>query len=218
MTGRVTGDVLADAKRLLSLMGIPWLEALEDGEAQASFMAAKGDVWAVGSKDYDCLLFGAPILARYLTLTGREYLPSKKGSRPLIPELVNLADNLEALGISRDQLVDLAMLVGTDFNDGVMGIGPKKGLALLRKYGMAEKFPEEVRSELPEDLDEVRNIFLHPRVLENYSLKSERPDPSGIIKFLCEERAFKRDRVQKVAVRLAESQSESDSQLGKWLA
>src|SRR5207245_7556333 len=118
----------------------------------------------------------------------------------------------------RYKLVDLAMLVGTDFNDRVMEIGQKKSLALLRKYGIAEKFPEEVRSELPEDLDEVRNIFLHPRVLENYSLKRERPDPSGIIKFLCEERAFKRDRVQKVAKRLTESQSESDSQLVKWLA
>ena len=218
MTGRVTGEILADAKRLLSLMGIPWLEALEDGEAQASYMAAKGDVWAVGSKDYDCLLFGAPILARYLTLTGREYLPSKKISRPLIPELVNLAENLEALGISREQLVDLALLVGTDFNEGVMGIGPKKGLALIRKYGAAEKFPEEIRAELPDDLDKVRNIFLHPRVLENYSSKRERPNPDGIIGFLCEERAFSRDRVQKVADRLVQAQYESDSQLGKWLA
>ena len=218
MTGRVTGDVLADAKRLLSLMGIPWLEALEDGEAQASFMAAKGDVWAVGSKDYDCLLFGAPILARYLTLTGREYLPSKKTSRPLIPELVKLADNLEALGISREQLVDLALLVGTDFNEGVVGIGPKKGLALVRKYGAAEKFPEEIRGGLPSDLDRVRSIFLHPRVLENYSLKRGRPDPDGVIEFLCEERAFTKDRVQKVVDRLVESQAESDSQLGKWLA
>jgi len=217
MTGRVTGEVLADAKRLLSLMGIPWLEALEDGEAQASYMAAKGDVWAVGSKDYDCLLFGAPILARYLTLTGREYLPSKKTSRPLIPELVNLADNLQALGISREQLVDVALLVGTDFNGGVMGIGPKKGLALIRKYGVAEKFPEEIRSELPNDLDAIRNIFLHPRVLESYSLKTKSPDSDGIIEFRCKERACARDRVQKVADRLAESQFESDSQLGKWL-
>ena len=218
MTGRVTGEILADAKRLLSLMGIPWLEALEDGEAQASYMAAKGDVWAVGSKDYDCLLFGAPILARYLTLTGREYLPSKKTSRPLIPELVNLSENLEALGISREQLVDLALLVGTDFNEGVMGIGPKKGLALIRKYGAAEKFPDEIRSELPDDLDKVRNIFLHPRVLENYSSRRERPNPDGIIEFLCEERAFSRHRVQKVADRLVQARHESDSQLGKWLA
>ncbi len=218
MTGRVTGEILADAKRLLSLMGIPWLEALEDGEAQASYMAAKGDVWAVGSKDYDCLLFGAPILARYLTLTGREYLPSKKTSRRLIPELVNLAENLEALGISREQLVDLALLVGTDFNEGVMGIGPKKGLALIRKYGAAEKFPDEIRSELPDDLDKVRNIFLHPRVLENYSSRRARPNPDGIIEFLAEERAFSRDRVQRVADRLVQAQHESDSQLGKWLA
>ena len=218
MTGRVTGEILTDAKRLLSLMGIPWLEALEDGEAQASYMAAKGDVWAVGSKDYDCLLFGAPILARYLSLTGREYLPSKKTSRPLIPELVNLSENLEALGISREQLVDLALLVGTDFNEGVMGIGPKKGLALIRKYGAAEKFPDEIRSELPDDLDKVRNIFLHPRVLENYSSRRERPNPDGIIEFLCEERAFSRHRVQKVADRLVQARHESDSQLGKWLA
>ena len=218
MTGRVTGEILADAKRLLSLMGIPWLEALEDGEAQASYMAAKGDVWAVGSKDYDCLLFGAPILARYLTLTGREYLPSKKTSRRLIPELVNLGENLEALGISREQLVDLALLVGTDFNEGVMGIGPKKGLALIRKYGAAEKFPEQIRSELPDDLDKVRNIFLHPRVLENYSSRRARPNPDGIIEFLAEERAFSRDRVQRVADRLVQAQHESDSQLGKWLA
>lgn len=208
---------MADAKRLLSLMGIPWLEALEDGEAQASFMAAKGDVWAVGSKDYDCLLFGAPILARYLTLTGREYLPSKKTSRPLIPELVMLADNLQALGISRDQLVDLALLVGTDFNQGVMGIGPKKGLTLIRKYGTAENLPEEIRSGLPDDLDQVRNIFLHPRVLENYSLKTTRPDPDRIIAFLTEERAFAKDRVEKVAERLLQSYTDSDSQLGKWL-
>ena len=216
MTGRVTGEVVADAKRLLSLMGIPWLEALEDGEAQASFMAAKGDVWAVGSKDYDCLLFGAPVLARYLTLTGREYLPSKRTSRPLIPELVKLADNLDILGISREQLVDLALLVGTDFNEGVMGIGPKKGLTLIRKYGTAEKFPEEIRKELPDDLNQVRSIFLHPRVLENYSLKRGRPDPDGLVEFLCEERAFSSDRVEKIADRLIDSRAETDSQLGKW--
>lgn len=218
MTGRVTGAVLADAKRLLSLMGIPWLDALEDGEAQASFMAAKGDVWAVGSKDYDCLLFGAPILARYLTLTGREYLPAKKTSRPLIPELVKLADNLSVLGISREQLVDLALLVGTDFNGGVMGIGPKKGLALIKKYGAAENFPREIRSELPDDLNRVREIFLHPRVTRDYSLRREKPNPEGLIEFLSEERAFSRERVQKVADKLVKSQAESDSQLGKWLA
>lgn len=216
MTGRITGEILRDAKALLSLMGIPWLEAIEDGEAQASFMAAKGDVWAVGSKDYDCLLFGAPILARYLTLTGREYLPAKKTSRPLIPELVKLADNLKELEITREQLIDIALLVGTDFNEGVKGIGPKKGLSLVKNYGAAEKLPKEVRHELPEDLDEVRNIFMHPQVITDYSVKRNHVNPDGLLEFLSRERGFSKDRVQKVADRLVKAETEADSQLGKW--
>ena len=135
MTGRVTGSVLDDSKRLLTLMGIPWLEAFEDAEAQASYMAARGDVWAVGSKDYDCLLYGAPVLARYLTLTGREWLPAQRRSRPLVPELIKLSENLTLLGITREQLVDVAILVGTDFNQGIKGIGPKRALKLVRDYG-----------------------------------------------------------------------------------
>ena len=218
MTGRVTGEILADAKRLLSLMGIPWFDALEDAEAQASFMAARGDVWAVGSKDYDCLLYGAPILARYLTLTGREYLPSKRISRRLIPELVKLSDNLEALGISREQLVDLALLVGTDFNEGVKGIGPKKALDTIRKYGSLETLPGGIKEKLPADLQEIRNIFLSPRVSREYSLKRSRPDPDGITRFLSGERGFSQDRVEKVAEQLTKAESQGDSQLGEWLS
>ena len=216
MTGRLTRDILSDAKKLLTLMGIPWLDALEDGEAQASFMAARGDVWAVGSKDYDCLLFGAPILARYLTLTGREYLPSQKSSRRLIPELVRLSDNLKILEISREQLVDLALLVGTDFNEGAIGIGPKKALVLIRKYGSADRLPSEVRSQLPTNLDEVRDIFLHPRVRTDYSVKKNSVDTTGLIDFLSGERGFSEQRVRDVGERLLEAESKIDTQLGDW--
>src|SRR5439155_1591604 len=174
MTGRVTGSVLDDTKRLLTLMGIPWLEALEDAEAQASHMAARGDVWAVGSKDYDCLLYGTPILARYLTLTGREWLPAQQRSRPLIPELIKLSENLALLEITREQLVDLAILVGTDFNQGVKGIGPKKALKLAHDYGSIEQMPEEIRSKLTEDLNSVRRVFLKPRVLEENTRRNEK--------------------------------------------
>ena len=218
MTGRVTREILADAKRLLTLMGIPRLEAPEDGEAQASYMASKGLVWAAASKDYDCLLFGAPILARYLTLTGREYLPAKHTSRPLIPELINLSDNLEQLGITREQLVDIALLVGTDFNDGLFGIGPKKALSLIREHGSADNLPSELRSDLPADLDEIRNIFLQPKVRDDYTLKRTQPNPAAMVEFLSQERAFSKERVQKIADRLASTWNETDAQLGKWLA
>ena len=217
MTGRVTGLVLEDSKHLLTLMGIPWLEALEDAEAQASFMAARGDVWAVGSKDYDCLLYGAPILARYLTLTGREWLPAQRRSRPLIPELIRLSENLALLGITREQLVDLAILVGTDFNQGVKGIGPKKALKLVHDHGSIEKMPEEIRSKLTEDLNNVRQVFLKPRVLEKYLLKRSPPDRDGLIRFLSEERGFNKERVERLTERLTRRSEITDAGLDNWL-
>jgi len=217
MTGRVTGLVLDDSKRLLTLMGIPWLEALEDAEAQASYMAARGDVWAVGSKDYDCLLYGAPILARYLTLTGREWLPAQQRSRPLIPELIKLAENLAILRITREQLVDLAILVGTDFNHGVRGIGPKKALKLVQDYGSIERMPEDIRLKLTEDLDQVRQVFLNPRVLENYVLKRSPPDRDGLVKFLSEERDFNKQRVERLIGRLIREYENTRAGLENWL-
>jgi len=217
MTGRVTGSVLDDSKRLLTLMGIPWLEALEDAEAQASFMAARGDVWAVGSKDYDCLLYGAPILARYLTLTGREWLPAQQRARPLIPELIRLSENLTLLGITREQLVDLAILVGTDFNQGVKGIGPKKALKIVHDYGSIEQMPEEIRSKLTEDLNIVRQVFLKPRVLEKYLLKRSPPDRDGLIRFLLEERGFNKQRVERLTERLTRTSEKTDAGLENWL-
>jgi flap endonuclease-1 len=217
MTGRVTGSVLDDSKRLLTLMGIPWLEALEDAESQASYMAARGDVWAVGSKDYDCLLYGAPILARYLTLTGREWLPAQRRSRALIPELIKLSENLALLGITREQLVDLAILVGTDFNQGVKGIGPKKALKLVRDYGHIEQMPQEIRLRLTEDLNSARQVFLNPRVLEKYELNRSTPDLDGLIEFLSEERGFNKERVERLAERLNRTGGKADAGLENWL-
>jgi flap endonuclease-1 len=217
MTGRLTGSILDDAKRLLTLMGIPWLEALEDAEAQASFMAARGDVWAVGSKDYDCLLYGAPVLARYLTLTGREWLPAQRRSRQLIPELIKLSKNLALLEISREQLVDLAILVGTDFNKGVNGIGPKKALKLVHEYVSIERMPQEIRSKLTEDLNSVRQIFLKPRVLEKYTLRRSPPDRDGLVQFLSGERGFNRERVERFAERLTRTSENIDAGLRQWL-
>ncbi len=217
MTGRVTGEVLQDAKRLLSLMGIPWLEASEDAEAQASYMAAKGDVWAVGSKDYDSLLFGAPILARYLTITGKEYLPAQRRMRPLVPELIKLSENLNLLGLTREQLVDVAILVGTDFNQGVKGVGPKTALKLIRKHGSIENIATDIRSSLDSDVDQVRQVFLHPKLVEAYKLRTTKPDVEGIVEFLCRERDFSIERVRPVADRLAKAYAQQDKGLQEWL-
>jgi flap endonuclease-1 len=194
MTSRLTRDMVAEARELLRLLGIPCVQAPSEAEAQAAHMAAAGDVWAAASKDYDSLLFGAPRVVRFLTISGREFLPSQGVSRPIVPELIELDRFLEASGISRAQLVDVAILVGTDFNDGVPGIGPKKALKLVRDYGTIDRMPDEVRRAAG-DTDAIRRIYLEPATTGEYDIGVREPDIPGVIAFLCGEREFSKDRV-----------------------
>jgi flap endonuclease-1 len=197
MTSRLTREMAAEARELLRLMGIPTVQAPAEGEAQASYMAAtSAAVWAAASKDYDALLFGAPRLVRFLTISGKEFLPSQGTFRPIVPETIELDRVLAAWRIDRERLVDLAMLVGTDFNDGVKGIGPKKALKLVQQYGRIENMPQDIRDALADSpLDEVRRIYLRPEVTDGFEVQPFEPDLDGIVRFLCDDREFSRERV-----------------------
>jgi flap endonuclease-1 len=195
MTSRLTREMAAEARELLRLMGLPVVQAPAEGEAQASHMAAKDRVWAAASKDYDCLLFGAPRLLRFLTISGKEFLPSTGAFRAITPELIDTAALLEHYGITRGQLIDLAILVGTDFNEGVNGIGPKKALKLVREFGSIDRMPAEIQDSLGPGVPEIRQLFLEPAVTGDYEIQFSRPDWDGIVRFLCDEREFSRERV-----------------------
>ena len=198
MTSRLTRDMVGEARELLRLMGVPTVQAPSEGEAQAAHMAAiSSEIWASASKDYDSLLFGTPRLVRFLTISGKEFLPSSGTFRPIVPETIELPQLLEGWGITREGLVDLGILVGTDFNDGIKGIGPKKALKLVQQHGRIEDMPEEIRQGLPEPevLDEVRAIYLNPDVTGTFDMAPSEPDLDGIVRFLCDEREFSRDRV-----------------------
>jgi len=199
MTSRLTREMIAEARELLRLMGVPTVQAPSEGEAQASHMAAASPgVWAAASKDYDALLFGAPRLVRFLTISGKEFLPSQGAFRPIVPETLELARLLDAWRIDREGLVDLALLVGTDFNEGVHGIGPKKALKLVQQHGRIEHMPAAVRDALgdPTVFNEVRRIYLAPDVTDAFDVEPFEPDLAGIVRFLCDEREFSRDRVE----------------------
>jgi len=195
MTSRLTADMVGEAKELLRLMGLPVVEAPSEAEAQAAYMARRGDVWAAASKDYDALLFGAPRLVRFLTVSGREFLPSRGTFRPITPELIDLARMLDALGLTRAQLVDVGLLVGTDFHPGVKGIGPKKALSLVSRHGSIDRMPEAIARAFGSALDQLRQIYLEPTVRDEYRVDFGRCDADAVVRFLCDEHAFGRDRV-----------------------
>lgn len=197
-TAQLTTSMVHDAQRLLTLMGIPWMQAPSEGEAQIAYMAATGKVWAAASQDYDALLFGASRLLRNIAITGRRKLPRKPVYIEVEPELVELQNVLRELEITREQLVIIGILVGTDFNpDGIKGIGPKRALALVKKY---ETLPKVIKqfdaSQFPVDPIEINDLFLQPPIQPNIELNWTQPHANEILSFLCVERDFSETRVQ----------------------
>jgi len=198
-SSRITPEIIDTTKELLDLLHIPWVDAIEDGEAQASYMTIKGDCWGTGSQDYDCLLFGATRLVRNLNSSKKTSV--KKGRAEPVKskiELIKSEEVLRKLGITREQLVDMALLIGTDFNLGVKGIGPKTSYRLIYRYGSIDKFPRKITSKyeisIPA-LDELRAIFLKPKVHDDYTLDWETPDLDGVVDFLCSKHGFSKERV-----------------------
>ncbi len=211
---RVDEYIVNSAKDLLKYMGIPCVQAPSEGEAQAAYMAAKGDVDFTGSQDYDSLLFGSPKLARNLAITGKRKLPGKNLYIDVKPEVIELTKNLKKLDITREQLVDIALLVGTDYNEGVKGVGVSKAYKYIKIYGDIFKTLKVLKVEI-ENLEEIRKFFLNPPVSEDYEVKFREPDLDKIVEYLCEEHDFSRERVEKAAEKLKALKA-SQSTLERW--
>jgi flap endonuclease-1 len=196
-TSRLTDEMIADCKSLLGFMGIPYFSAPSEGEAQCAHMAARGDVWAAASQDYDSLLFGSPRLVRGVTLSGKMDLA-----------LVDLQKTLDDLGITREQLVDVAILVGTDFNEGVRGIGPKKALKAVKESRLGD---------LDFDLDAVRDVFLEHEVSDDYDIVWGCVDEEGLRGLLMDRNDFSGERVEKAVNELRNAyRLNSQQSLSKW--
>ncbi len=214
---RVDDYIIESSVKLLRLMGIPVVQAPSEGEAQAAYMTAKGDTDYTGSQDYDSLLFGSPRLARNLAITGKRKLPGKNVYVDVKPEVILLDENLKKLGISREQLVDVALLVGTDYNEGVKGVGAKKALSIIKKCGDIFKALKLLKAEIDiERIAKIREFFLNPVVTNEYDIKFGKPDVDGIMEFLCEEHDFSRERVEKAVEKLSSGIEARQMTLEDW--
>jgi flap endonuclease-1 len=214
-SSRLDSSMITEAKTLLGYMGIPVVQAASEGEAQAAYMVGKGDAYAVASQDYDALLFGAPLVVRNLTITGKRKLPRKNVYVDVKPELIDLEENLGRLNLSREQLIDLALLVGTDYNEGIKGIGPKKALKLIRTQGGIEAVLAELDRSIG-NLDEIKKFFCKPPVSEDYEIVYRKPKADAIIEFLCEKHDFSEERVLKAAERLEAASDVGQRTLDAW--
>lgn len=200
-TSRMSPYILESSKKLLDYMGIPYVQAKGEGEAQGAYMVGQGDAWAVASQDYDCLLFGAPRIIRNLTLSG--------GFSNL--EYLELQKVLEDIDLTREQLIDVALMVGTDFNEGIHGIGAKTGLKLIRNNTLEDILVQKGITEVNVEPDELRDIFLKHDVNTDYEIKFKSAKKDKLVEFMCEEHGFSESRVLNVTEKLKKLSSTQKS-------
>lgn len=216
-TSRLTKEMVAEARELLEAMGVPCVQAPSEGEAQAAFMAREGTVNASASQDYDSLLFGAPRLVRNANITGKRKVPGRNEFREVHIEMIDLEESLRAIGITRKQLVWIGILSGTDFNEGVKGIGPKKALKIVKESNSLEEAMEKSKGTFEVDVKRVEEFFLNPPV-EQAEIEFKQPDKQKILSFLIDKHSFSIERVQGTLDNLVAKFEEktTQSKLGEW--
>ncbi len=204
-------EMIEDAKELIRALGLPIVQAPSEGEAQTAYMVKTGKAYGSVSQDYDNLIFGCPRLIRNLSIEGRRKKAGALAYEKVKPEVIMLDDVLQGLKLNIDQLIVLAILVGTDYNPGgIKGIGPKTGLKLVKEYGSdfpglfakvewAKHYPD-----LP--WKEVFDTIKHIPVTDDFVLEWKKIDEKKLLQLLVEGHGFGEERVRQKLAKLREVQ------------
>ncbi|MBS1267065.1 MAG: Flap endonuclease 1 [Candidatus Woesearchaeota archaeon] len=216
-TSRLTAEMVDESKELIRALGCPVIQAPCEGEAQAAHIVNNRDAFAVVSQDYDTLLYGAKKIIKNLSISKR-----KKQRNKLVYDkqgilIIDFEDNLSKLGISREQLIVLAILIGTDFNiGGVKGIGPKRGFKLVKKSSPEQIF-KQVDWEFEPSWKEIFEIFTKMPVTDDYDLIWQELDYENLKKILSKH-DFSKQRIDKTIKRLNKiSKKKQQTGLGEFL-
>ncbi|MEM3177697.1 MAG: flap endonuclease-1 [Candidatus Micrarchaeaceae archaeon] len=227
-SSRINKQIVDSAKELLKLMGVAYIQAPAEGEAQAAYMVRNGLAYAVASQDYDTLLFDSRYVVRNIAITGRRKLPKKNVYVDVVPEFIDLEKFLKHFSISIDKLIWLGMLVGTDFNEGVKGVGPKTALKLVKEHESIDSLVKYVDKKYGSDLAgsaaEVIKIFKEPEVVAitrnelDARMRENQPDKDAIVRFMCDLHGFSAERITKFADKLATiRRNEKQKGISDWL-
>ena len=216
-TTSMKDGMVEDSKHLLDLFGIPYIQAPSEGEATAALLTTTGHADVAASQDFDSILFGARKLVRNFTNSGRRKLPNRNTYIEIEPEIIEYKKNLEALGITREQLIDVGILIGTDFNpDGFERVGPKTAIKMTKEYGKLEDVTQIQEQLEVIDYNAIRKIFLEPEVAKVDKIEFGEVKYNDIISYLSNERSFSRDRVNSSLNRLKKSLEKKSQTLEKW--
>jgi len=208
-TSILNEQMIEDAKKLISYLGLPVVQAPSEGEAQAAHIVKKENFFGVVSQDYDSLLYATPNLIRNLSIAGKRKIADKLSYITVNPEIINITDVLNEIGLDQDQLIVMAILIGTDYNNGgIKGIGPKNALKLVKEYKRNfDKLFEDVKWKDFFDFDwkDVFNLFKNMPVTDNYKIQWNNISKEKLKEFLLEH-DFSEERINSTLEKLEKHQ------------
>jgi flap endonuclease-1 len=210
-------EMIEEAKVALHHLGFPIIQAKQEGEAQAAQLVGKKLAHAVCTQDYDALLFGAPLVIRNMAITGKRKLPYRNAYVNVEPEKVALDAVLNELHVSRQQLIWIGMLIGTDFNDKIPLVGPKKALKAVSRKKSFQEVLTELKTTVDYDPAEVEDLFMHPVVHDITEIPLAKMNRENALAYYCDTHGFDQTRVTN-ALNKIEKKPEDNKQstLGKW--
>ena len=216
-TTSMKDGMVEESKKLLSNSGIPYIDAPSEGEATAAHLTNTGQAYASASQDFDSILLGAKRLIRNFTNSGRRKIPNRNTYIEIEPEIIETEKTLESLQVTKEQLVDIGILIGTDFNpDGFERVGPKTALKMIKQHSRLEDIPQ-IQEQLEKiDYQQIRKIFLEPEVAKVDEIIFEPVNYEGIIEYLVKERSFSEDRIQSSLNRLRKAIEKKSQNLDQW--
>ncbi len=216
-TTSMKDGMVKESKQLLKDFGIPYIDAPSEGEATAAHLTNTGQAFASASQDFDSILLGAKRLIRNFTSSGRRKIPNRNTYIEIEPEIIETAKTLEALQVTKEQLIDIGILIGTDFNpNGFERVGPKTALKMIKQHSRLEDIPQ-IQEQLEKiDYEQIRKIFLEPDVAKVDEIVFEQINYEGITNYLVKERSFSEDRIQSSLNRLRKAIEKKSQNLDQW--
>ena len=216
-TSVLTDKMVEESKMILTLLGIPYIEAPSEGEAAAAQLTQSNIAFACASQDYDSLLFGAKRLIRNLTISGKRKVPNRNVYVDIEPEIIQQQQLLNETGLNLEQLVDVGIMIGTDFNPGgIPRIGPKTALKLVQEYNKLEKIEKIEDSVVNIPYEEIREIFLKQETPKVDNIEFNEINYNALINFLCVEKNFSATRVNTSLDKLKKSITNRNQSLERW--
>jgi flap endonuclease-1 len=216
-TSVLTDKMVEESKMILTLLGIPYIQASSEGEAAAAQLTQSNIAFACASQDYDSLLFGAKRLIRNLAISGKRKVPNRNVYVDIEPEIIEQQQLLNETDLNLEQLVDIGILIGTDFNPGgIPGIGPKTALKLVREHNKLEKIEKIEASIANIPYKEIREVFLKQEAPKINGIEFNEINYDALVNFLCTEKNFSVARVNTSLDKVKKSITNRNQSLEKW--